>query len=346
MSTAERPPHDGRGSPAAPAPAVAAPGGSDVSRGLDIARDVLSKYGALVAFAITVLVFSVLKPDTFATWDNWKDIFYGAAIAGVVAVGVTIPLVMNDFDLSFGAVIGLGGSVAVILVANQGLAWPIAVVVALLIGAAVGIVNGALVAYAGGPSFIITLAMLSVVAGIEVSQTDSVTIYQGIPTSFVELGQGEILGIRYPILIAVGVGLILWLLLSQSETGRYMQAVGGNPEAARLTGIRVKRLRLIGFVIAGTCAALGGVLLQAKAASSFPNSGTPFLLPVFAAIFLGAAMSPTQRFNIPGTLVGVVFLQVIQVGLIQHNLADWISQIVTGGVLIFAVLLSRLGHRA
>src|SRR5262245_55588743 len=207
MSTAERPARNGPGGAAAGG-GLAAGAGPGLARALDLLRDLLAKYGALIAFGITVLVFSLLKPDTFATWDNWKDIFYGAAIAGVVAVGVTIPLVMNDFDLSFGATIGLGGSVAVILVAEHSVAWPLAVLVALLIGVAVGLVNGTLVAYAGGPSFIITLAMLSVIGGIEVSQTHAVTIYQGIPASFVELGQGEILGIRYPILIAIGVGLL------------------------------------------------------------------------------------------------------------------------------------------
>src|SRR5262245_28139695 len=216
MSTAERPARNGPGGAAARR-GLAAAGGPRLARGLELVRDVLAKYGALIAFGITVLVFSLLKPDTFATWDNWKDIFYGAAIAGVVAVGVTIPLVMNDFDLSFGATIGLGGSLAVILVAQHSVAWPLAVLVALAVGVAIGVVNGTLVAYAGGPSFIITLAMLSVIAGVEVSQTDAVTIYQGIPSSFVELGQGEIVGIRYPIVIAVGVGLLLWLLLSQSE---------------------------------------------------------------------------------------------------------------------------------
>jgi ribose transport system permease protein len=184
-----------------------------------------------------------------------------------------------------------------------------------------------------------------VIGGLEISQTHSQTIYQGIPTSFTQLGQGVLWGLKYPVYIALGVGLILWGLLTQTEWGRYMTAVGGNPEAARLTGLRTRALRLAGFVIAGACATLAGVLLQAAAASSYPNSGTGYLLRVFAAVFLGAAMSPNNRFNIPGTLVGVVFLQVIDVGLIQLNLEDWVPDVVTGSVLIFAVLLSRLGRR-
>jgi ribose transport system permease protein len=343
VSTAERPvppqpaPRGGAGARVGARGALASAGA--------FALDVLGRYGAFIAFAVTVLVFSLVNGEKFWGWGNWKDMLAGAAVPAIVACGLTVVLVMNDFDLSFGAMIGFGGSVAVILVANHGAAWPLALLAAIGIGVVVGAVNGVLVAYAGGPSFIITLATATIIGGLEISQTHSQTIYQGIPSSFVQLGQGVLWGLKYPVYIALGVGLLLWLLLSQTEWGRYMTAVGGNPEAARLTGVRTRFLRLVGFVIAAACASLAGVLLQAAAASSYPNSGVGYLLRVFAAVFLGAAMSPSNAFNIPGTLVGVLFLQVIDVGLIQLNLEDWVPDVVTGSVLVFAVLLSRLGRR-
>jgi ribose transport system permease protein len=344
VSTADRPAPP-PSSAASDAGTHVAPTRSPAAAAAAFALDLLGKYGAFIAFAITVLVFSIVNGEEFWGWGNWKDMLAGAAVPAIVAFGLTIVLTMNDFDLSFGATIGFGGSMAVILVSEHGTPWPVALLAAIGIGVAVGVVNGVLVAYAGGPSFIITLATATVIGGLEISQTHSQTIYQGIPTSFTQLGQGVLWGLKYPVYIALGVGLVLWGLLTQTEWGRYMTAVGGNPEAARLTGLRTRALRLAGFVIAGAAAALAGVLLQAAAASSYPNSGTGYLLRVFAAVFLGAAMSPNNRFNIPGTLVGVVFLQVIDVGLIQLNLEDWVPDVVSGSVLVFAVLLSRLGRR-
>ena len=257
VSTAER--------PAPTPPAASGSGGARatwrgvLSRGGGLVLDVLGRYGAFVAFAITVLVFSLVDGKSFWGWGNWEDMLAGAAVPAIVACGLTVVLTMNDFDLSFGATIGFGGSMAVILAANHGASWPLALLAAIAIGVGVGVVNGVLVAYAGGSSFIITLATATIIGGLEVSQTYSLTIYQGIPSSFVQLGQGVLWGLHYPVYIALGVGLLLWLLLSQSEWGRYMTAVGGNPEAARLTGVRTRFLRLMGFVIVGACAALAGV---------------------------------------------------------------------------------------
>ena len=339
MSTVEPTPAD-RGL-AGETRAVAVEGAARMSRA---ALDFLARYGAILAFVITVAVFSALKPDAFPTTQNWKDMLTQASILAIVSFGLTVPMVMNDFDLSFGAMIGLGGSMTVVLLSEQGIAWPLAALAAVGVAVGFGLLNGILVAYVGASSFIITLAAANVIAGVEIYLTDSQTIFQNISASFIELGQGEFLGVRYLIWIALGVAIVLWLLLSQSEVGRYMHAIGGNMEAARLTGIRVRELRLLGFVVAAVCGAIAGILLHAQAASSYPNSGPPFLLDAFAAVFLGSAMARDGRFNIPGTLVGVVFLQVITVGLIQQNLDAWVVEIATGAVLVFAILLSRLGR--
>ena len=306
---------------------------------------ILARYGLLVAFAVMILAFSLAKPDAFPTWDNAKSILTAAAPALIVAAGLTVPLVMQDFDLSFGSMIGLAGGAAVVLMADHSWAWPAAAIVALLLGLAVGFANGFLIAYLGGSSFIITLAMGTVLVGLEYVFTDQKTIFAGVAEGYVKIGQGEFLGLNNQIWIAAGIALILWVLLDKSELGRYMYAIGGNPEAARLSGVRIRRIRLIGFVIMAVSAAIVGILLTAQAASSVPNTGVPYLLPAFAAVFLGSAVFRPGEFNIPGTVVGVLFLGVIQTGLTMLQLQTYVVNLVQGAILIVAVLVSQLGQR-
>jgi len=306
----------------------------------------LARYGLLAAFAVMVIVFSLAKPDAFPTTANLKSILTAAAPALILAAGLTVPLVMQDFDLSFGAMIGLAGGAAVVLQSQHEWAWALAALVALALGLAAGLANGVLIAYLGGSSFIITLAMGTVLIGLEYVFTDQKTIFSGVSQGYVDIGQGTLLGLNHQIWIAGAIALLLWVVLDQSELGRYMYAIGGNPEAARLAGVRIRRIRVTGFVIVAVCAAIVGILLTAQAASSVPNTGTPYLLPAFAAVFLGSAVFRPGEFNIPGTVVGVLFLGVIQTGLTMLQLETFVINLVQGGILIVAVLVSQLGQRA
>jgi ribose transport system permease protein len=307
---------------------------------------ILARYGLLIAFAVMILAFSLAKPDSFPTWDNTKSILTAAAPALIVGAGLTVPLVMQDFDLSFGSMIGLAGGAAVVLMSEDNWAWQAAAIVALGLGLAVGLTNGFLISYLGGSSFIITLAMGTVLVGLEYVFTDQKTIFSGVAPGYVDIGQNEFLGLNNQIWIAAGIAIVLWLLLDKSELGRYMYAIGGNPEAARLSGVRIRRIRLTGFVIVAVCAAIVGILLTAQAASSVPNTGVPYLLPAFAAVFLGSAVFRPGEFNIPGTVVGVLFLGVIQTGLTMLQLETFVINLVQGAILIVAVLVSQLGQRA
>jgi ribose transport system permease protein len=226
---------------------------------------------------------------------------------------------------------------------NDGWAWQLAVVVVLVMGVVVGVANGYMVAYLGGSSFIITLAMGTVLTGVEFGLTDQETVYDGISAGYIKIASGEILGLSNQIWIAAVIALGIWLLLDRTEIGRFMYAIGGNPEAARLSGVRVLRLRLLGFVIVGLAGAVVGILLTSQSASYAPNGGTSYLLPAFAAVFLGAAVFRPGEFNVLGTVIGVLFLGVIQTGLTMLDLDTWVINLVQGGILISAVLISRLG---
>jgi ribose transport system permease protein len=311
------------------------------------ARTMLSRYGLLLAFAVTIVVFGIIEPDSFLTIQNLKSILTSAAPLLIVAAGLTVVLVMADFDLSIGAMIGLGGATAVVLMSKADVAWPLAIVVALLVGVAAGAVNGYLIAYLGGSSFIITLAMTTVLIGVEFLLTDQETIFSGIAQGYADIGQSRpLLDLNTQVYVAAVVSLLIWLLLEKSEIGRYMYAIGGNPEASRLAGVRIREIRLLGFIIVAVCAAIAGILLTSLAASSTPTQGSSYLLPAFAAVFLGSAVFRPGEFNLLGTVVGVLFLGTIQTGLTMADMETAAINIVEGAILITAILVSRLGHRA
>ena len=313
--------------------------------GRELAEVVLAKYGVLIAFVVMIVVFSLARPESFPTWENTKSILTAAAPALVMAAGLTVVLVMQDFDLSFGAMIGLGAAAAIVLMVNHGWDWHMAVLAALVLGIAAGTVNGFLIAYLGGPSFIITLAMGTVLTGLEFALSDQKTIFSGVAAGYTKIGQDTFLGLNNMVWIAAVIALVLWVVLDRTELGRYMYAIGGNPEAARLAGIRTRFLRLLGFVIVALAAAIVGVLISSQSASYSPSPGVAYLLPAFAAAFLGSAVFRPGEFNIPGTVIGVLFLGVIQTGLTMLNLQTYVINLVQGGILITAVLVSRLGQR-
>lgn len=302
-----------------------------------------ARWGVVVAFVVTALVFYALKPDAFGEAATWRGILNQAAVPMIVAMGLTVALVVGDFDLSIGSMMGLAMAVVVTLMVYDHVGWVLASILALCVGAAVGLLNGALVAGFKVNAFIATLAVSSVVMGVEAKVSNQETIPNGIPIAFQEIGTGKSLfQLNTLFWIAIVVGILLYLLMGQTETGRYMYAIGGNSEAARLSGVKVRSLRVLGFVASGVCAALGGILLAASSASYYPNPGTGFLLPAYAAAFLGTAVTG-GRFAIAATAFGVLFLQLLQTGLTVLNVETWIVNVIQGSVLAIAVILGSAG---
>ena len=306
---------------------------------------ILSRYGVIVAFALMILVFSLARPDTFPTVTNLKSILTFAAPQMIVALGLTVVLVMQDFDLSIGSMVGLADGAAVATMVYHGVSWPLALALGLGLGVGAGLVSGFLVAILRGNSFIMTLAMATILTGVEYVFTDQATVFQGVAQGYVNIGANSTLGFSNQVWIAVGVALSLWVLLDTTESGRYMYAIGGNPEAARLSGIRTRTLRVLGFVIVAFTAALVGILLSAAGGGYTPNPGQYLLLPAYAGAFLGAACFRPGEFNIPGTVVGVLFLGTIETGLTLLNLQTYMINLVQGAILVIAVLLSTVALR-
>lgn len=298
-----------------------------------------SRYGLIITYILVVAFFWIQRPDVFAQLTTWQGILNASALPAIIAMGLTVTLIAGDFDLSIGATVGLSMAVVAATTAHLHWPWPVAALVALLAAVGVGLLNGALVALIGVNSFIATLAISSVVEGLDANVSNQQTISTGIPADLVQLGVVRIGGFNVAVLVAVLVAVVLYLVVAHTESGRYMYASGGNREAARLAGVRVRWLRTVGLIVAALGAALVGILLVAQTASYYPNAGAGFLLPAYAAAFLGTALGG-GRFGIIATAFGVLFLQTLQTGLTVLNVQPWVVMVVQGTVLALAVVVS------
>lgn len=299
-------------------------------------------HGVIVGLVVAFAVFSALRPETFFTLTNVKTMLQQMAPLAIAAFGLTVVLIMNDFDLSLGAMIGLGGTTAIVLMSKSGVDPVFAIAGALALAVLVGVANGVAIAFAGASSFVITLAMSTILVGVEDQITNQQSVFENVPQSYTHIANGTVFGVSNQVVFCLAVLVILLVVLELTVTGRRMYAIGANPDAAELSGIRVRELRLLGFVLAAVCSTVAGLLLTSQAGQSTPELGTSYLLPAFAAAFLGATALRGGRFNVVGTFIGAAFLQVIATGLVFLSLSSAYINIVQGVILASAVLLARL----
>ncbi len=305
----------------------------------------VSRWGTIASLVLLLIVFSALKPDVFATSGNLIDIVNQVAILGVIALGLTVPLVMGQFDLSIVGVATLAGYVASKLLADGGALLPI-LVLTLAIAALVGVLNGFIVGYLGISAFIATLAMGQILNGVVLGYSNSETVLDGIPQGFLALGQDKVGPLPVPVLILAGVAALLWIFLERTEYGRHMYAIGSNSEAARLSGIRVRRYALIALGISAVAAAIGGMVVAANLGVGRPQGvGETYLLDGFTAVFIGAATLRPGTFHILGTVIGVLLIGVITNGLSILGVATFWQLIIKGVLLIAAIVFASLATR-
>ena len=266
-----------------------------------------------------------------------------AVTLAIAASGVTMVMVTGDFDLAVGAIASLAGVVAAkLMVAGVGIVP--AILAALATGAALGAINGLLVAYAGVSPFIGTLATMTSYTGLSLFVTGGTTVF-GLAEPFRVLGQGSWGPIPVSIVIMVGVLAITYVILDYSVFGQRLYAIGGNRTAAFLAGINTKRARFTAFVYSGITAAIAGVVLTSRLFSAHPQAGAPFMLNAAAAVFLGMTAFREGQGNIFGTLLGVFIMGVLGNGLNIVGVNTYIQSVLTGAILVLAVLLSGLARR-
>jgi ribose transport system permease protein len=271
---------------------------------------VLGRYGSLGMLGVLIVAVAALEPSTFATTDNVINVLNQSALSAVIAMGLTFALVTGEFDLSIGNTASLSGVVACTLMVDSNASIPMAFVVAIGIGAVIGLLNGLVVTMLNVNSLVATLGIGTMAIGVNYAVADGQPVGLDDPDGFLDISLGRFLGVPYPIYIMFGLAIVLWVLLNRTVLGQSMQAVGGNPVAARLSGIRVERVRVVGFVICGTLAGLTGVLLATRTASAAVSGGDSYLLSAFAAAFFGSAVLRDGQFHILGTLVGVITVAV------------------------------------
>lgn len=304
----------------------------------------LKRWGTLLGFGVLIVVFSVLKPYAFPNFGNLRNVVEQVATLAIVASAVTMVMVTGDFDLSVGALASLAGVICADLLV-KGLGVVPSVLIALSVGALGGAVNGALVAYGGLSAFVATLATMTAFGGIALLYTNGATIFSGLPDAFRVLGQGTIGPIPVSVLLMLGVVFAAWVVLEHTSYGRQLYAIGGNPEASHLAGINVRRARAIAFVLSGLGAALAGVVLTSRLFSAHPQAGNPFMLNAAAAVFLGMTSFREGEAHVAGTILGVLIMGVLGNGLNILGVNSYVQSVLTGAIIVAAVLLSGLAQR-
>ncbi|MFJ5683653.1 substrate-binding domain-containing protein [Streptomyces sp. NPDC093099] len=318
-------------------------GGGGGGGGARAVRRLLLDNGALSALVVLVVAMSLLSGD-FLTTQNLLNVGVQAAVTAILAFGVTFVIVTAGIDLSVGSVAALSATVLAWSATSEGVPVWLAVVLAVGTGIACGLVNGALVSYGKLPPFIATLAMLSVGRGL------SLVISQGSPIAFPGSVSriGDTLGgwLPVPVLVMVAMGLVTALILARTYLGRSMYAIGGNEEAARLSGLRVKRQKVAVYALSGLFAAVAGIVLASRLSSAQPQAAQGYELDAIAAVVIGGASLSGGVGKASGTLIGALILAVLRNGLNLLSVSAFWQQVVIGVVIALAVLLDTARSRA
>jgi ribose transport system permease protein len=306
---------------------------------------IISRYATLIALLTMGIVFSIHSPQAFFTVDNFVNILNQSSLTALIAGGLTVTLIVGEFDLSIGYAASLAGVLVAGLMSHQGLSIALAVIAVIAVGAGIGAVNGVLVAKARINSVVATLGVGTMLVGVSYTYTNGQPIAAGMPTSFLNFAVTKFLHVPKPVLVAAAVLALLWVIINLTDLGQRLQAVGGNAEAARLAGIAVDRVKIFAFVTSGACAALTGVMLSSLIGSGTIAAADSYLLSAFAAVFLGSATLRDGEFHIVGTVIGVIFINTGINGLSIFGVPTSYQNIFTGGILVIAVGLSTVGRR-
>jgi ribose transport system permease protein len=305
----------------------------------------VGRYGALLVLAALVIVMAILQPHTFPTESNLINVLNQSALTAIIAMGLTFPLISGDFDLSIGYAGSCAGVIACQLMVASGFSIAEAFAAAVVFGGLVGMVNGALVTKIGINPLVATLGVGTLVVGINYAIAGGTPVAITNPLPFLNLTLGRFLGIPYPVYVMFGLALFLWTLLNRTVTGQSMQAVGGNPVAARLSGLHVDRVRVLAFVIAGACAAVTGVLLASTSGQAASDGADGYLLTAFASCFFGTAVLSNGQFHIVGTLVGVLTIGIGFNAIALIGLATYYQFLFQGALLLVGVGVGTFARR-
>ncbi|GAA1566454.1 ABC transporter permease [Dactylosporangium maewongense] len=310
------------------------------------ARVAAFTYRYMVVFVLVAMVvlFSLLLPETFPTVANLRTITGTQAVLIVLTLGLTATLAVGEFDLSFGAVLGFSSTLTAVLSVEHGWSTVPAVLAGVVAGTVVGSINGFFVVRLGISSLITTLGVSTILTGLTLAVSHQQVI-SGAPQLLVDLSADQLFGLPYPVYYGMALAAIAWYVYEHTPLGRYVYFTGEGREVARLSGLRVDAIRWGAFIVTGTVSGLAGVLTFGTLGSADPNIGGTYLLPAFAAAFLGATTIKPGRMNAWGTVVAVYVLVVGVTGLQLLGGAGWLEQVFNGSALVLAVTFARIVQR-
>lgn len=304
----------------------------------------VERFALVGVWLIVIAAFGILLPGIFLSWTNFSILFATQAPGAVLALALIIPLTAGDYDLSVGANLTLAAVTVGVLNAVYQLPIGLVVPIALAMGLVVGLINSFFIVYVRIPSLVVTLGMTSVITGVVQWMTNSSTI-GGISPVLIDLvARGRLFGISYAFYYVIAIAIIIWLVFEYTPIGRRMLFVGRGREVARLSGIDVGRVRVGCLVASAFLASVGGVIYAGLLGAADPFSGFNFLLPAFAAAYLGATAIIPGRFNPWGAVIAVYFLATGITGLTMLGIPLWVTSAFNGGALILAVTVSQFAR--
>ncbi|OAI47577.1 ABC transporter permease [Planctomycetaceae bacterium SCGC AG-212-F19] len=306
-------------------------------------RSVLADYlGMALVLGGLIAIFGTTTQHFF-TFGTFRTIANQIPVALIIAVGMTYVLVIGGIDLSVGSVLALGGSVFGVCLVKLELPLPVAILACLATGVACGAINGLVMIRWGLPSFIVTLGMLEMARGGAYLVTESRTMYIG--SSLAPIAESSVGGLSVSFILAVVLALVGHVVLARTVFGRYLVAIGTNEEVVRLAGIDPRPIKLLVFMLSGLLAALAAVMHCARLSSADPNAGSGFELQAIAAVVIGGTSLMGGRGSVVNSLFGVLIMAVLETGLIQLRAGEPTKRLITGAVIVAAVIVDQYRHR-
>lgn len=304
----------------------------------------VSRHAILLTLIAFIVGFSLLRPETFPTEGTLTAVLGTQALLLLVALALTIPLATGEFDLSIGFTLGFTMAVSAYLTGSAGWDWGTAVIAALLAGVIVGAVNGLLVVTLDVNAFVATLGTGTVLGGLTLAITGGQTI-TGVADQISTVSRSELLGLPLVTYYAFALAFVLWFLLEHTPLGRYTLFVGAARDAARLAGVRVTAIRFGAFVASAAICGAAGILAAGQIGAADPTIGNSYLLPAYAAAFLGATTIKPGRFNAWGTVLALFLLATGITGLQLLGAPFWVEPVFNGVALTLAVTFARVASR-
>lgn len=307
------------------------------------ALELWGTWGIALVLILLVLLMAFIAPN-FTSLSNAFNIARATSITAILAAGMTVVILTAGIDLSVGSILAVCGVTSVLLW-NAGLPPVLCVLLSVLVGAVAGLLNGVLVAYLSLAAFIVTLGTLTSLRGAAYALTDGKPLIAEGDLGFRLLGGGNFAAVPIPIWLMLITYAVLWFVLERTRYGRHVYAVGGNPEAALMAGIKIRQVIASAYVIAGITAGLAGVMFSARVESGQPTAGQGYELQAIAAVVLGGTSLMGGRGRVVGTLVGAFIMGVLTNGMILMNIAFFTQLMVQGAVIILAVAIDSLKNR-